>query len=250
MDLQTQGGRLIWVVPRKHRSSRACSDSKSDAKAGFGTTASSQLRNLEAATNGESASIKSFSAENTRPSDAAFGAAEHRNGPQTAPARPGANVPSRSIITARLGLAPQKASRSANCCPETPVGEGRGGASGDRMEARNPLPQAIAAGGLPAGDFEIASTKTSHRGRLKLARLGPKAATILRHFSSGRRKHAQFIDEDGPLRFPIRCRARTPLRIPNSPTTSKRTLQPSTARDRRNSSAGSSHQRRGETDRR
>jgi|SRR5271156_723272 len=87
----------------------------------------------------------------------------------------------------------------------------------------------------PEGDF--ASTKTSHRGRLKLARLGPKAATM-RHFSSGRRKHARFIDEDGPLRLPIRCRARTPLRIPDSPTTPKRTLQPSTARDRRNSSAG------------
>ena len=110
------------------------------------------------------------------------------------------------------------------------------------------MPQAIAAGGLPAGDFEIASTKTSHRGRLKLARLGPKGRNDLAPLFVRKSKTHQFIDEDGPLRFPIRCRARTPLRIPNSPTTSKRPLQPSTARDRRNSSAGSSHRRRRETD--
>jgi hypothetical protein len=250
MDLQTQGGRLIWVVPRKHRSSRACSDSKSDAKVGFGTHRKFSAENLEAATNGESASIKSFSAENTHPSDAAFGAVEHRMDPRPPLRAPGPMFLRVQSLRLRLGLAPQKASRSANCCPETRVGEGRGGASGDRREARIPVPQAIAAGGLPAGDFEIASTKTSHRSRLKLARLGPKGRNDLAPLFVRKSKTHQFIDEDGPLRFPIRCRARTPLRIPNSPTTSKRPLQPSTARDRRNSSAGSSHRRRRETDRR
>ena len=89
MDLQTQGGRLIWVVPRKHRSSRACSDSKSDAKVGFGTHRKFSAENLETATNGESASIKSFSAENTHPSDAAFGAVEHRMDPRPPLRAPG-----------------------------------------------------------------------------------------------------------------------------------------------------------------